>query len=175
MRLPLQEPPGLLIAPSLTLEGHLFLKQFLEPMFSHKNHIFGQKWLKQWLILRSSGSLSKKKCKSWKVCLDCIYVDGLHVSLSQRALNATQNSSKKTNICKTHYFLLKTRDKSRNLSQKGVHMGEKISGVAPLWAPLAPQSVFWYEKCIQSAPKVTLRCQNWSQKWCQSGSKIIKI
>ena len=48
----------------------------------------------------------------------------------------------KTNICKTHDFLLKLREKSRISSQKGAQMGEEISGVAPLWAPLAPQSVF---------------------------------
>ena len=41
-RLPLREPPGLLIAPNLTLEGHLFLKQFLERLFSHKNYIFNE-------------------------------------------------------------------------------------------------------------------------------------
>ena len=48
----------------------------------------------------------------------------------------------KTNMCKTHYFLLKTRETSRKLPQKGVQMGDPETGVAPLWAPLAPQSVF---------------------------------
>ena len=47
----------------------------------------------------------------------------------------------KTNMCKTHYCLLKKREKSRTLPQKGVQMGDPETGVAPLWAPLAPQSV----------------------------------
>ena len=34
-RLPLREPPGLWIEWCLSLEGHLFLKQFLEHLFSH--------------------------------------------------------------------------------------------------------------------------------------------
>ena len=48
----------------------------------------------------------------------------------------------KTNMCKAHDFLRKIPEKSRILSQKGAQMGEFISGVAPLWARLAPQSVF---------------------------------
>ena len=48
----------------------------------------------------------------------------------------------KTNMRKAHDFLLKIREKSRILSQKGAQLGEFILGVAPLWAPLAPQSVF---------------------------------
>ena len=48
----------------------------------------------------------------------------------------------KTNICKTHDFLLKIQEKSRISSQKGAQMGDPETGVAPLWAPLAPQSVF---------------------------------
>ena len=48
----------------------------------------------------------------------------------------------KTNICKTHDFLRNIREQSRISSQKGAQMGDFISGVAPLWAPLAPQSVF---------------------------------
>ena len=43
VRLPLREPPGIGLGTCLNLEGHLFLKQFLEPFFSHKNHIFCQK------------------------------------------------------------------------------------------------------------------------------------
>ena len=64
----------------------------------------------------------------------------------------------KTTMCKAHNFLLKLREKSRILSQKGAQMGEFISGVAPLWAPLAPQSVFLHKKCIQKAPKMPPRC-----------------
>ena len=104
VRLPLQEPPGIGLANCLTLEGHLFLKQFLEPFFSHKNHILDQTLLKEWLIWRASENLFKKKCKNWKVCLDCIYVDGLHMSLSQRALNATKKSSKKLTYVKHMTF-----------------------------------------------------------------------
>ena len=48
----------------------------------------------------------------------------------------------KTNMCKTHDFLLKIREQLRNMSQKGAQMGDPETGVAPLWAPLAPQSVF---------------------------------
>ena len=48
----------------------------------------------------------------------------------------------KTNMCKTHDFLVKIHEKSRNLTPKGVQKGEFETGVAPLWAPLAPQSVF---------------------------------
>ena len=60
----------------------------------------------------------------------------------------------------------------------GTPQASSIMVLAPLGAPLAPQSVFWYEKCIQKTPKVTPRCLNWSQKWCQSAesaSKIVKI
>ena len=59
-----------------------------------------------------------------------------------KSAQCNQKIIEQTNICKTHYFLLKIREKSRNLSQKGAQMGEFISGVGPLGAPLAPQSVF---------------------------------
>ena len=49
---------------------------------------------------------------------------------------------KKTSTCKKHVVLLQIHEQSRNVSQKGAQMGDFISGVAPLWAPLAPQSVF---------------------------------
>ena len=52
------------------------------------------------------------------------------------------NLMEKTNMCKAHYFLLKMQDKSRKLPPKGVQKGDFETGVAPLWAPLAPQSVF---------------------------------
>ena len=48
----------------------------------------------------------------------------------------------KTDMCKTHDFLIKMHEKSRKLTPKGVQKGEFETGVAPLWAPLAPQSVF---------------------------------
>ena len=41
----------------------------------------------------------------------------------------------KTNIYKTHYFLLKIREKSRKLPPKGVQKGDFETGVAPLGAP----------------------------------------
>ena len=47
----------------------------------------------------------------------------------------------KTDMCKTNDFLLKIHEESRKLTPKGVQKGEEISGVAPLWAPLAPQTV----------------------------------
>ena len=64
---------------------------------------------------------------------------------------------------------------------KGAQKGEGETRLAPLGAPLAPQSVFWHEKCIQRAAKVTqgasrdrklvqkqkkTRCGTWSQQ-CQ--------
>ena len=48
----------------------------------------------------------------------------------------------KTNMCKTHDFLPNMNEKSRKLTPKGIQKGELISGVLPLEAPLAPQSVF---------------------------------
>ena len=48
----------------------------------------------------------------------------------------------KTNTCKTHDLLLKVQSKSRKLPPTGVQKGDFETGVAPLWAPLAPQSVF---------------------------------
>ena len=48
----------------------------------------------------------------------------------------------KTNTCKTPDLLLKMRDKSRISSQKGAQKGDFEMGVAPIWAPSAPQSVF---------------------------------
>ena len=47
----------------------------------------------------------RKKCKTWKVCLDCIYVDGLHMSPSPRALSAPQKLRKKSDVCQVHTFL----------------------------------------------------------------------
>ena len=77
----------------------------------------------------------------------------------------------KTNMCKTHDFLLKIREKSKNLSQKGAQMGEFISRVVPLGAPVAPQSVFW----TKSAPK---RLQKWpqgAQIEPKSDAKVLKM
>ena len=48
----------------------------------------------------------------------------------------------KTNMRKTHDFLLTIQEKSRISSQKGAQMGDPETGVAPLWAPLGTQSVF---------------------------------
>ena len=59
-----------------------------------------------------------------------------------KSAQCNQKIIEKTNICKTHDFLLKIREKSRNLSQKGAQMGDFIFRVLPLGAPLAPQSVF---------------------------------
>ena len=53
-----------------------------------------------------------------------------------------QKIMEKTSMCKTHDCLLKIHETSRKLPPKGVQMGEFETGVAPLWAPLAPQSVF---------------------------------
>ena len=177
-RLPLREPPGLWIGTRLSLEGHLFLKQFLEHLFSHNSHIFNGKWLPIDLFGTLQGTFFEKKCKKWKVCLDCIYVYGLHMSPSPRALSAPQKLRKKATCVKYTLFCIKKTQKYEKIPPKGTHMGEGILVVAPLGAPLALQFVFWDKKCIQKAPKVTPRCLNWAQKWCQSGksaSKIVKI
>ena len=124
------------------------------------------------------GTFFKEKCKKWKVCLDCIYVDGLHMSPSPRALSAPQKLRKKATRVKYTLVCIKNTKKYEKIPPKGTQMGGFILVLAPLGAPLAPQFVFWDEKCIQKAPKVTPRCLNWAQKWCQSAksaSKFVKI
>ena len=68
----------------------------------------------------------------------------------------------------------------RKWPPNSVQMGELILGnstLAPLVAPLAPQTVFLSNKCSQSAPKVIPGLQKWLQKGSQSsknGSQIIQ-
>ena len=69
-------------------------------------------------MIRSLGNLFKRKCKNWKVCLDCIYVDGLNVSLSQRTLNATQNSWKKLARVKNMFFIKHIRKNKKHVPQR---------------------------------------------------------
>ena len=59
-----------------------------------------------------------------------------------KSAQCDQKIMEKANTCKAHYFLLKTLEQSSKLSQTGVQKGEFETGVASLWAPLAPQSVF---------------------------------
>ena len=62
----------------------------------------------------------------------------------------------KTNMCKTRDFLLKMHETSRKLAPKGVQKGEFETGVAPLWAPLAPNLFF-------GAKSASKRLQKWPQ------------
>ncbi len=59
-----------------------------------------------------------------------------------KSAQCNQKIIKKTNICKTHDFLLKISTKTTQNTPKGIQKGELVSGVLPLEAPLAPQSVF---------------------------------
>ena len=57
----------------------------------------------------------------------------------------------------------------------GSPMGELISGLAPLWAPVAPHRNFECKKYAQSAPKISSREQNWCQKGAQGYLKWPKV
>ena len=78
---------------------------------------------------------------------------------------------KKTNTFKKHLFWHKISENVWKLPPKCVQKSDSISGVAPVGAPLAPHAVFWHEKCMQSAPKVTPRWQNWLQSKIVPGTK----
>ena len=78
-------------------------------------------------------------------------------------------------VRQVHTFFHQKREIMWNMISKGAQMDAFISGVGPLGTPLAPQYICLYEKCHQSAPKVTRRCQKGLQKWCKSDKSDPKI
>jgi hypothetical protein len=92
------------------------------------------------------------------------------MSLSFGELETTQQlNRKRCQIPALTLFCKKTSYKQ--VCSKSIQVGASISGVAPLGAPLAPQSFFVYKQGSQSAPKVT----PWWQTWPQKLSNVTKV
>ena len=68
-------------------------------------------------------------------------------------------SDKKKEVFQEHVFFNTNAQMYEQCPPKGIQMGEFISVMAPLGAPLEPQSVFFPKKCSQSTPKMTPRVQ----------------
>ena len=72
------------------------------------------------------------------MCLDCIYVDGLHVSLSQRALNATPQFMEKLTRVKHMIFQEKHENNQENCLSEVSQWVTLFQGWRPfghLWRP----------------------------------------
>ena len=124
--------------------GHLFLKRFVVPFFSPTDPPNGlniaQKSLKKHTFPQHVGP-------HFLLLFTVLRGHGASQDDSKCAPELHQKSNRFSNLKKSPPKL-----------PKGAQKGEGETGLAPLGAPLAPQSVFWHEKCIQRAPKVTPRC-----------------
>ena len=150
--------------------GTFFWSSFWNIFFTQKSHIWSKitQQVTNLKVFRETFLEKMQKLKS---------AFGLHIrgriacEPIPKSIQCDPKIMEKTKMCKTHDFLLKIREKSKNLSQKGAQMSDFISGVAPLWAPLAPQSVFW----TKNASK---RLQKWpqgAQFEPKSDAKVLKM
>ena len=105
------------------------------------------------------GTCFKKTRETCTVCLDCIYVDGLHISPSPRALSASQTLRNKNDVCQVHTFLHQGHEQIWKNTSKGYPSGcLYFGGGAPRGTFGAP--VFFLKRTVdpkgpKGDPKVT--------------------
>ena len=170
-----REPWATTIVPCFTFGGTFFSVGFLALTFSTKTHICHQTGPK--MTHKSIPNLAP----------DLFVVDFLHplflmacavflIDFTVSACSKTHTKQNKNKALKRQWNNMSISGKKQEISRKwlpnSVQMGEFILGnstLAPLVAPLAPQTVFLSKKCSQSAPKVIPGLQKWLQKGSQSG------
>ena len=163
-----REPPGLGIVRSLSLAGHLFLKRFLGPWFSptyHQN------------CLKTEPPSLKKQTFAQHVRPQCLL---LFTTLCRHG--ASQGDPKGAPEPHQENNRFSNRKKSPHKVQKGVQMGDFISGVGALgrsWGIFGGTVRFLTQqiqpKCSQNGikgAKVTPKGCHRLPKWHQNGAKI---